>query len=718
MKMERIKTFLSIKQRPEIKKKLLEIENLFEDINFRFLKINNHVGEVERAKETALKVNHDLNTQILKRVDMVAQQTNGIRIERIHTKEELFDDITNEMKGIQEAHAARVNDLEEQLKITRNQSKVHYKDYLNLKTEMEREKVMCSQGTQLQLENIIDFTSFDEIENWNSSLNNFIIEGRDLGVEWGNVIISDIISSKLVSEWESHQKRKPLRTLKEFILEYFITNFPTRNLSLQLLKDFLITLKSHFLTNLKYECFLRMAGFHEIMHRPRIDLETYIKRNKIQLEIWTSPKVFHLFAHFCLEVKSHKKCTSDYFLPNHDDNSSYLIPATVASSLLESTLKAFNLSPNLIKDLSGEIPDRAEKDMFRRMLNKQTVHEKEGSKHKFICWDALASFVLDSYVQTRLVMIESLATDMRLFCKDRYESRSTYENFCFSLEKSDHFSQFSKDKEWLRQAYSKFIHDSENKNTKIEHQVANIVSMLESYTPISKDKFYIPLKFLINKCRFLTADERFGAQKILTYLKNRGKIKGGAIKPILNKKGKKKKQITQDSLSKSRINTDESKQSLVVTPGQSKHINVLSKFLTKLSLQNADSISEIAPSPKKQPIVKMVNETLAGYLGSLPIPKLIDYYFKNYVNDILSEILVKKQTFAILEDIFEQKAKNDNSLVHELREFRKFLSRQPISLIHLSHDDYDKIEKEELIRVQTKLNKQFTNLCTKMFVEY
>lgn len=149
MKMERIKTFLSIKQRPEIKKKLLEIENLFEDINFRFLKINNHVGEVERAKETALKVNHDLNTQILKRVDMVAQQTNGIRIERIHTKEELFDDITNEMKGIQEAHAARVNDLEEQLKITRNQSKVHYKDYLNLKTEMEREKVMCSQGTQL-----------------------------------------------------------------------------------------------------------------------------------------------------------------------------------------------------------------------------------------------------------------------------------------------------------------------------------------------------------------------------------------------------------------------------------------------------------------------------------------------------------------------------------------------------------------------------------------
>lgn len=71
----------------------------------------------------------------------------------------------------------------------------------------------------------------------------------------------------------------------------------------------------------------------------------------------------------------------------------------------------------------------------------------------------------------------------------------------------------------------------------------------------------------------------------------------------------------------------------------------------------------------------MVTETLAGYFSSLSIPELIDYYIVNYMHDILSEILVKRLTFFILEDIFEQKAKEDNSLQHELREFRKLLGR-------------------------------------------
>jgi hypothetical protein len=96
------------------------------------------------------------------------------------------------------------------------------------------------------LENIIDFTSFDELENWRSGLNNFIIEGRDNGEDWGNVMLSDIVCGKLISEWFNHKRSRKRQSMNSFILEYFVTKFPTRELSLSMLKDFVVTLKSHF----------------------------------------------------------------------------------------------------------------------------------------------------------------------------------------------------------------------------------------------------------------------------------------------------------------------------------------------------------------------------------------------------------------------------------------------------------------------------------------
>lgn len=214
MKMERIKTFLSIKQRPVAKKKLLELDGLLEDLNFRFLKANKRIDELERAKESAYKINTDLNNQILKRVDIVAQQTKNIQIERIHSKGELFNSIAKEMDDIHKAHTIRVANLEKQVHEFKKQAKMNYVSYLNLKSELEREKEMCDKGTQLQLENIINFTNFDELENWRSSLNNFIIEGRDLGQDWGNVVLSDLLSSRLVSEWFIHKERRPICHLK------------------------------------------------------------------------------------------------------------------------------------------------------------------------------------------------------------------------------------------------------------------------------------------------------------------------------------------------------------------------------------------------------------------------------------------------------------------------------------------------------------------------
>jgi hypothetical protein len=146
------------------------------------------------------------------------------------------------------------------------------------------------------------------------------------------------------------------------------------------MKDFVSTLKTHFLQNGKFEIFMKMAGMYEIMHRPKVDLETFIKRNILQLKLWQSMKVFHLFVTFCMIVKSQKKTLCDYFTPNHEDNNSFLIPVATAILVTEEALKIAGMSFSRIKELSAQIPDVSEKDMFRRMLQKLTVHENEGAK--------------------------------------------------------------------------------------------------------------------------------------------------------------------------------------------------------------------------------------------------------------------------------------------------------------------------------------------------
>lgn len=82
MKNERFKTFLKIKQRNELVQGLKSLENLQDDLKHRFLKMNNRLDEYENKNETLIKVNKQINSDILKRIEKVKEETSGIKAER------------------------------------------------------------------------------------------------------------------------------------------------------------------------------------------------------------------------------------------------------------------------------------------------------------------------------------------------------------------------------------------------------------------------------------------------------------------------------------------------------------------------------------------------------------------------------------------------------------------------------------------------------------
>jgi hypothetical protein len=71
---------------------------------------------------------------------------------------------------------------------------------------------------------------------------------------------------------------------------------------------------------------------------------------------------------------------------------------------------------------------------------------------------------------------------------------------------------------------------------------------------------------------------------------------------------------------------------------------------------------------------------------------LLDKFMKNYVYDYFTSILVMKLTFSILEQNIEEVNKWDNTMIYLNDEMKKYVNTQPVCLVFISHDDYDKIE--------------------------
>lgn len=207
MNMQKTKTFLSIKGRKQLLRGLDGIEQLQEDLKFRFLKMNNHLDSLEKQNKALEEVNEEVNEKILKRIKTVAFDTANIKTERVHTKEEVFKAINKELTTMQENTNEERKQLEDQISELRSQNKVYQLEILEYEKEKEDPKEYVDKGVQLQIENLMDFKEVDDITNYHTNLNMFIADGKGQNVEWVQAVITDICCSKMMADyWDFREK--------------------------------------------------------------------------------------------------------------------------------------------------------------------------------------------------------------------------------------------------------------------------------------------------------------------------------------------------------------------------------------------------------------------------------------------------------------------------------------------------------------------------------
>lgn len=217
-------------------------------------------------------------------------------------------------------------------------------------------------------------------------------------------------------------------------MQYFLKKFPTRNLALCMLKDFLHTMRNNFRQNLRYDFFLDLANMFEIKHKAGVDLASQYEQSIIKIKCRSLDKTFKFFVTLCLEIKTGKKTLSDFLIPNHENNNNNLIPINQANLICEKVFRSEGFSASKIKAVVDELPRIAEKDLFSRLLRNKSMNAQETNmQDRFISFDAMVSFLIDSFVTSIVERLHNLHTNLRLFCKSRYESRMTFEEFCFAV---------------------------------------------------------------------------------------------------------------------------------------------------------------------------------------------------------------------------------------------------------------------------------------------
>lgn len=177
-----------------------------------------------------------------------------------------------------------------------------------------------------------------------------------------------------------------------------------------------------------------MADLFELKHKAGIDIGLLYEQNMVKVKCRALDRVFSFFTKICLEIKNGKKTLSDYLMPNHENNNNNLIPLKDATLIGDKIFKEEGYGASQIKEILDELPRIAEKDLFSRMLrNKSMNFQETNMQERFISFDAFMIYFLDCFVTAIMKKLENLHTNLRLFCKSRYESRMTFDEFCFAV---------------------------------------------------------------------------------------------------------------------------------------------------------------------------------------------------------------------------------------------------------------------------------------------
>lgn len=223
-------------------------------------------------------------------------------------------------------------------------------------------------------------------------------------------------------------------------------------------------------------------------------------------------------------------------------------------------------------------------------------------------------------------------------------------------------------------AYSKFMENSESLSSRVINQLCNIIPLLEDIhiSDYFSSDFYIPKVMMLSKGRYSNHDDK--------------KMANDIIKSLTKEKSTKK--------------------GFVLNPTNSRNLvprgNSRSRRGSTIVMEDSEG------SNKREKSGKIVKD--------LQTERKIVTIVQNHLHDYQSSVLVYKHTYIIIEELIDIEDE-DNTLLHFHDQLRAILSTPPISLIDITHDDYYKIDRMDMIDYHGRLQEKFKVFVVEKYIE-
>lgn len=223
-----------------------------------------------------------IQTNLKDTIQAKEAQNEAMKGRKVLTKEDVLSFIKEEFDNVKASHEEKLRKAEEELEevITKN---LHLTTQLShLEQEMKsKEAPKLDKGVQFTINSVHDLKETGDIKAYFESVNSFLVGGQIKTKEWALLLITDILSQKLWSDYQDSKQARPYGNLKEFTVLYFLKLFGCRKVALGLLRDFLVTMKAFFIEEQRIDTFMDLCGLYELKHIHNLDLKVYIEMNKV-----------------------------------------------------------------------------------------------------------------------------------------------------------------------------------------------------------------------------------------------------------------------------------------------------------------------------------------------------------------------------------------------------------------------------------------------------
>jgi len=217
------------------------------------------------------------------------------------------------------------------------------------------------------------------------------------------------------------------------MINHFFWKIGDKGFALTGIRDYLYTCSKTWQTSQRSGLMLSLMGYNELKHEhyDPIEAESIYSKKRLRHSCLSSRPTSLFFLKCVFTLSKSSDTTSDYLLPNHENNLNYTITKEFAIQNILSLLKEAGLTDFVEEQIEKEIETLATTETMLRLIDSQSPSElmQNKSSKVFITFDSILDFLISKFVDNMIINADELALKMKLATRGYSEENLLFDEF-------------------------------------------------------------------------------------------------------------------------------------------------------------------------------------------------------------------------------------------------------------------------------------------------